>query len=288
MEDNHENGDGSGLDAGSAFALLQFYAEAGVSELVMDGAVDNYALSDPAPPPSAPAAPPAAAALPPRPPTVSSPPAIPLAGAGEAETAREIANRCQTLEELRTALETFDLCPLKQTAKNLVFSDGNPAARVMFVGEAPGRDEDIQGLPFVGRSGQLLDRMLASIGLSRAENAYIANALPWRPPGNRNPTDGELAMCRPFIERHIELVNPQALVFLGGVAAKQLLNTSTGIMRLRGKWGLYKAGNCDIPALPVFHPAYLLRQPAQKRLAWRDFLKLQEKLRELGILEAGS
>lgn len=273
-------------DSAEAFALLQFYAEAGVSELVMDEAVDNYAL-----PEAAPAAPPAAAApargkpsLPPRPqPTVSSPAAIPLEGTREAETARETAARCQSLQDLRAALAGFDLCPLKQTAKNLVFSDGNPAAKVMFVGEAPGRDEDIQGLPFVGRSGQLLDRMLASIGLSREENAYIANVLPWRPPGNRTPTDGELAMCRPFIERHIELMNPEVLVFLGGVSAKQLLNTSTGIMRLRGKWAVYKAGGKEIPALPVFHPAYLLRQTAQKRLAWRDLLKLQEKLKELGL-----
>ena len=273
-------------DSAEAFALLQFYAEAGVSELVMDEAVDNYTL-----PEAAAAAQPAAAApargkpsLPPRPqPTVSSPAPIPLEGMQEAETARETAARCQSLEDLRAALAAFDLCPLKQTAKNLVFSDGNPAAKIMFVGEAPGRDEDIQGLPFVGRSGQLLDRMLASIGLSRTENAYIANVLPWRPPGNRTPTDGELAMCRPFIERHIELMNPEVLVFLGGVSAKQLLNTSTGIMRLRGKWAVYKAGGREIPALPVFHPAYLLRQTAQKRLAWRDLLKLQEKLKELGL-----
>lgn len=280
-----DQGTGGSTDA---FALLQFYAEAGVSELVMDEAVDNYAL--PETPPAAQPAPASAApargkpSLPPRPqPTVSSPAPIPLEGTREAETARETAARCQSLEDLRAALAAFDLCPLKQTAKNLVFSDGNPAAKVMFVGEAPGRDEDIQGLPFVGRSGQLLDRMLASIGLSRQENAYIANVLPWRPPGNRNPTDAELAMCRPFIERHIELMNPEVLVFLGGVSAKQLLNTSTGIMRLRGKWAVYKAGDREIPALPVFHPAYLLRQTAQKRLAWRDLLKLQEKLKELGL-----
>ncbi|MGK2741448.1 uracil-DNA glycosylase [Tepidicaulis sp. LMO-SS28] len=280
-----DQGTGGSTDA---FALLQFYAEAGVSELVMDEAVDNYSL--PETPPAAQPAPASAApargkpSLPPRPqPTVSSPAPIPLEGTREAETARETAARCQSLEDLRAALAAFDLCPLKQTAKNLVFSDGNPAAKVMFVGEAPGRDEDIQGLPFVGRSGQLLDRMLASIGLSRQENAYIANVLPWRPPGNRNPTDAELAMCRPFIERHIELMNPEVLVFLGGVSAKQLLNTSTGIMRLRGKWAVYKAGDREIPALPVFHPAYLLRQTAQKRLAWRDLLKLQEKLKELGL-----
>jgi DNA polymerase len=278
------------LDPAEALALLEFFAEAGVSELVQDTPVDNYSLPETvkaaAQPGAAPGEPPATGGrpLPPRQsqsqPAISTPAAIPLEGLQEAETAREIAANCASLEELREALERFDLCALKQTAKNLVFSDGNPKARLMLVGEAPGRDEDIQGKPFVGRSGQLLDRMLGAIGYSR-ENAYIANVLPWRPPGNRNPTDGELAMCRPFIERHIELVNPDVIAFLGGVSAKQMLGTTTGIMRLRGKWAVYSIGGREVPALPLLHPAYLLRQPAQKQLAWRDLLKLREKLSSL-------
>ncbi len=192
--------------------------------------------------------------------------------------ARRVAGAASTLDELRQALETFDECPLKKTAKNLVFADGNPEADIVFVGEAPGRDEDIQGLPFVGRSGQLLDRMLAAIGLDRTR-AYITNILPWRPPGNRNPTAEETALCIPFLERHLELIGPKVVVALGGVSAKQLLDTTEGIMRLRGKWRTMNIANVmDVPLLPMFHPAYLLRQPAQKRLAWQDLLSLKDKL----------
>ncbi|MDH6230044.1 uracil-DNA glycosylase family 4 [Mesorhizobium soli] len=211
-------------------------------------------------------------------------PATPAAVPDEAQAAlaREIASRAGTLEELRAHMAAFDGCNLKFTAKNLVFSDGNPTADVMLVGEAPGRDEDLEGLPFVGRSGQLLDRMLAAIGLDR-NSAYIANVIPWRPPGNRTPTPHETEICRPFIERQIELANPKVLVTLGGPSAKLLLDTTDGILRLRGNWRAHqmKSGTV-VPAMPTLHPAYLLRNPAHKKLAWRDFLEIKAKLGELG------
>ena len=192
-------------------------------------------------------------------------------------SARELASKADTLEALREALGAFNGCNLKLTAKNLVFADGNPEARIMLVGEAPGRDEDIQGLPFVGRSGQLLDRMLAAIGLDRTK-VYITNVLPWRPPGNRTPTPAEVEICRPFIERHIELVAPDMLVAVGGSSAKMLFQTTTGILSLRGKWQKYKTGEREVDALATLHPAYLLRQPAQKRLVWHDLLQIRAKL----------
>jgi DNA polymerase len=200
----------------------------------------------------------------------------------QAALARQMAASASTLDALRQHMASFDGCNLKFTAKNLVFADGNPQASLMLVGEAPGRDEDIEGLPFVGRSGRLLDRMLAAIGLDRT-SAYIANVIPWRPPGNRTPTPHETEICRPFIERQIELVNPKVLVNLGGPSAKTLLNTSEGILRLRGNWRVHTtASGIAIPAMPTLHPAYLLRTPAHKKLAWRDFLEVKAKLRGLG------
>ena len=193
------------------------------------------------------------------------------------ETARSAASAATTLEELKAAMEQFEGCNLKRTAKNLVFADGNPQARIMLIGEAPGRDEDLQGLPFVGRAGQLLDLMLKAIGLDR-EQAYITNVIPWRPPGNRTPTPQETEICRPFIERHVELVNPELIVLLGGSSAKTMLKTTDGIMRLRGKWSSIETQSAKVDALPTLHPAYLLRQPGQKKLAWSDLLKVQEKL----------
>ena len=161
-----------------------------------------------------------------------------------------------------------------------MFSDGNPTARIMFIGEAPGADEDRQGLPFVGVSGKLLDRMLESIGLSRTENAYITNIVFWRPPGNRSPTDQEIASCLPFTQRHVELVDPAVLVFVGGLAAKTLLAKTMGITKLRGRWYEYETPGLvrPVPCLAMFHPAYLLRSPQQKRLAWRDLLAIKQKL----------
>ena len=191
--------------------------------------------------------------------------------------AREAAATAETLEALRATLAGFEGCNLRLTATNLVFADGNPDARVMFVGEAPGFEEDIQGLPFVGRSGQLLDRMMAAIGLDRT-SAYIANVIPWRPPGNRTPTPQETEICRPFIERQIALVDPDFLVLLGGASAKQILRAEQGISKLRGRWRDYETGRRTIRALATLHPAYLLRTPAQKRYAWRDFLMLKTAL----------
>ena len=171
----------------------------------------------------------------------------------------------------------FEGCALKITAKQLVFADGNPKSRVMFVGEAPGRDEDIEGLPFVGRSGKLLDRMMAAIGLERA-SVYIANVVPWRPPGNRTPTPQETAICLPFTLRQIELADPDILVCLGNPATQTLLSAKEGITRTRGRWFKYHTGSREIRAIPTFHPAFLLRQPLSKRLAWRDFLAIKNEL----------
>ncbi|MCE9649957.1 MAG: uracil-DNA glycosylase [Parvibaculum sp.] len=278
-----------------AAALLAFYVEAGVSDALCAEVQNRYQtaaatetakpepIQSPGQPPmqsDEPRRAPAMREAAPAPFRAQAPTTIPLEESQAAETAREIAARCRTLDELREALAVFEGCALRNTAKNLVFADGNPKARVMLVGEAPGKDEDIQGLPFVGVSGKLLDRMLASIGLDRT-SVYIANTLPWRPPGNRPPTAIEQAICMPFIERQIELSSAEILVLVGGVSAKLMLATDTGIMRLRGKWSTYKTGSRELPALPILHPAYLLRQPAQKRLAWRDLLSLKARIAEL-------
>jgi uracil-DNA glycosylase len=191
--------------------------------------------------------------------------------------AREAAASANTLDELCALLEEFQGCALRATATQLVFADGNSQARVMFVGEAPGYEEDITGRPFVGRSGKLLDRMMEAIGLDRSQ-AYIANVVPWRPPGNRTPTPQETAICLPFVRRQIELADPDILVCLGQPATQTLLGTRDGITRTRGRWFAYDTGSREIRAMPTFHPAYLLRQPLQKRLAWRDFLALRKAL----------
>jgi DNA polymerase len=193
--------------------------------------------------------------------------------------ARSLAREASDLEALHAVLSTFDGCPLKKTAKNLCFARGESNARLMLIGEAPGRDEDLQGEPFVGRAGRLLDRMLAAIGFGGGE-AYITNVVYWRPPGNRTPTPQEVQACQPFLERQIELVAPDVLLLLGGAAAKQVLATDTGIMRLRGKWKSYKAGERTIRTMATLHPAYLLRSPAAKRQAWRDLLMVKAALAE--------
>ncbi|WP_394713591.1 uracil-DNA glycosylase family protein [uncultured Roseibium sp.] len=202
-----------------------------------------------------------------------------LPNASAVESARDAARSISTLDELRACLEGFEGCNLRLTAKNLVFADGNPEARVMFVGEAPGRDEDLQGKPFVGRSGQLLDKMLKAIGLDRS-GAYIANVVPWRPPGNRTPTPQETEICKPFILRQIELVNPDILVFLGSASAKTLLGTQEGIRKLRGHWMKFSTGSAEISCVATYHPAYLLRSPLEKRQTWQDFLSIKQKLVE--------
>ncbi|MGA2312323.1 MAG: uracil-DNA glycosylase [Xanthobacteraceae bacterium] len=191
--------------------------------------------------------------------------------------ARAAAQSAKSLDELRALLEAFEGCMLRATATQLVFADGNPAARVMFVGEAPGRDEDIAGLPFVGRSGKLLDRMIEAIGLDRTQ-VYIANIVPWRPPGNRTPTPHESAICLPFIRRQIELADPDILVCLGQPSTQTLLETKEGITRTRGRWLKFDTGSREIRALATYHPAFLLRSPLQKRLAWRDFLAIKKAL----------
>jgi uracil-DNA glycosylase family 4 len=191
--------------------------------------------------------------------------------------ARELASAAPDLGALEATLFGFNGCALKKTAKNLCFARGNPQARLMCIGEAPGRDEDLEGAPFVGRAGQLLDRMLAAIGLGR-DDAYITNVVYWRPPGNRTPTPQEVQACRPFLERQIELVGPEILLLLGGAAGKQVLGTDQGIMKLRGKWKEYDAGGRAIRAMATLHPAFLLRNPISKRQAWRDLLMVQAAL----------
>jgi len=281
-------------DSGDFAAILAFWRDAGVDEAIEDDSVDRYAASaaataarpvlQPEAAPRGEAAP--AATTPPRraAETPAMPPvAIPLESPAAIEDARAAANAANTLEELQAAIAAFEGCALKRTAKNTVFSDGNPDTRVMVIGEAPGADEDRLGKPFVGVSGQLLDRMLASIGLDRQTGFYITNILPWRPPGNRTPTSGEIATCLPFIERHITLVDPKMIILAGGVAAKTIFQTSEGIMKLRGRWFDYHPAmlKAAVPTMAIFHPAYLLRSPAQKREAWRDLLAIQQKLDEM-------
>lgn len=275
-------------------ATLQWLIDAGADEAIGETPVDR--LAAPAarraePPPAEKASPGPARAAAPRPaanpapgpaprPVVKPAPGASLASTEAAlSSARDLARAAGNLEELKAALDAFEGCALKQHAMNLVFADGNPKARVMVIGEGPGAEEDRRGLPFVGVSGRLLDLMLAGIGLDRT-SAYITNVLFWRPPGNRTPTGTEIAACLPFVERHIELVDPQVLLLAGGISAKTLLGRSEGILKLRGHWAHYQhAGMArPIPALASLHPAYLLRQPAQKRLAWRDFLALKEAL----------
>jgi uracil-DNA glycosylase len=278
----------------AADALLAFYVDSGVDVALGEAPVDRFA--DPAPdataagevggrraPGGAPAS--SIGALHPslrlpRKGTASAvdqispapaPPEVALMAA------RDAARSAASLEELRAILQAFEGCALRMTAKRLVFADGNPQGRVMFVGEAPGREEDLEGLPFVGRSGKLLDRMMAAIGLDRG-GAYIANIIPWRPPGNRTPTPQESAICLPFILRQIELADPDVLVCLGGPAAQALLGVKEGILRTRGRFLPYHTGSREIRAIATLHPAYLLRQPLQKRLAWRDFLAIQRAL----------
>ena len=193
------------------------------------------------------------------------------------------ATQYQSLKEIERALEGFDACPLKKTATKLCFADGNLQARVMLIGEAPGREEDIEGRPFVGRSGQLLDRMLSAVGLSRSaqdreSSVFITNVIFWRPPGNRTPTEAETQMCLPFLIRTIELQQPDVIVCLGATPAHRLTGMADGILKLRGKWVTANVSGRNIPLLPTLHPAYLLRQPAQKRLAWRDMLMLRQML----------
>lgn len=247
-------------------ALLKWYIEAGADEAIGDTPQDRFAQSVVREEKTTP--------LPQAPKQTRKTPLIPVAA-----DAAVIADACRTLDELMAAISAFDGCALKETAANTVIRDGNPAARIMIIGEAPGAEEDRRGLPFVGPAGQLLDRMLATIGLDR-ETVLITNIVFWRPPGNRNPNADEIAVCLPFARRQIELVRPKVLVAVGGISAKALFETDEGITRQRGKWRDYTSPGLDAPidAIATFHPAYLLRQPLQKRQAWRDLLAIKAKL----------
>ncbi|MDX7951703.1 uracil-DNA glycosylase [Lichenihabitans sp. Uapishka_5] len=294
-------------DFGDAFAALRWYAEMGIDAVVDATPHDRFAehaatQRDRAEAPSpAPASQPAAA----RPPAATStggeagrrPPLTAIAAAspprpqpttlfGDAAaqsadaavmSARELAAAARSLDELKAAVAAFESCTLKATATQIAFSDGDPAGGIMAVGEAPGAEEDRHGTPFCGRSGQLLDLMLKAIGLDRTK-VYVANVVPWRPPGNRTPTPQEISICRPFITRQIELAAPRFLLCLGGPATQTLLGTKEGILRTRGRWLDYPGPHGPIRAMPMLHPAYLLRQPAHKKLAWRDLLALRQAL----------
>ena len=297
----------STLAIDQALALLQWQIEMGADEAIGEMAPDRLAAAPPSPPPPlratspikgealptssppmgegrvgltpAPAAPrPASAA----PPSIPPPRALTESPAEPAQSARALAAQADSIEALAAIIARFDACPLKRTATNTVFADGNPAAPVLIIGEAPGADEDRIGKPFVGRAGQLLDRMLAAIGLDRT-GVQITNVIYWRPPGNRKPTAQEIAACLPFVFRHIVLSRPKVLVLAGGTAASSLLDMVEGITRLRGRWFDLAIPGLDakLPTLPMFHPAFLLRSPERKREAWRDLLALKAKLDEL-------
>ncbi|AUN31497.1 uracil-DNA glycosylase [Niveispirillum cyanobacteriorum] len=278
-------------------SALRFLLDCGVDEVIGEEPTDWSALSPRPRTQSAVASPapvrPAAGGAAPQPaprqnvPPLAARPADPgpLGAAEAGQSARVAASAAQSLDELKEALAAFEGCALKKTATNLVFGMGSRQARIMLIGEAPGENEDRQGLPFVGPAGQLLDRMLGAIGLDRhaddpAKAVYITNMLPWRPPGNRSPTDSEIAACMPFMVRHIELMAPDILIFAGGISAKAMLNRTEGITRLRGRWFDYGSAGLkkSVAAMPMLHPAYLLRNPDAKREAWKDLLALKVRL----------
>jgi uracil-DNA glycosylase len=248
-------------------AVLDWYRSAGVDLAVGETPVDRFAASV-SKPRAAPVAP---------------SPALPEAALNsDPSETRALAAKATTLDELRAVMDAYDGCGLKHRATQLCFADGNPAAEIMLVGEAPGSEEDLQGKPFVGRAGQLLDRMLKAIGLDRTR-VFIVNTVPWRPPGNREPSPEEMALCQPFLHRQVELVAPKLLVTLGNVPTKALFQTTTGIMRMRGQWKDLTIGGHRVPTIAMFHPAYLLRQPGQKALAWRDWLALKQAMSDKNI-----
>jgi DNA polymerase len=263
-------------------AALAWLVDAGADEAVLDEPVNRFAAPKPIREP-------ARTELPQRTPTQVresarprvpqfAPVGVPAASDDAIGSAIEIAARAQTLAELKAALESYDGCALKAQATNTVFADGTPDHGIMLIGEAPGHDEDRLGLPFVGRAGKLLDKMLAAIHLDRTK-VYIVNVLPWRPPDNRNPEPTEVAKCIPFLRRHIELAQPKILILLGAVSARHVLGQTDGIMRLRGKWLEYHVAGHMIPVMPTLHPAYLLRRPIDKRLAWRDLQAIASKVK---------
>jgi uracil-DNA glycosylase family 4 len=256
-------------------STLNWLVEAGADEAVADTPVNRLMTKAPAVPMPAAVT---RATSPARAPD-------PVALGDDAIGAQAAAAAATTLEDLKAALEAFEGCALKRTATNTVFADGIASGGVMLIGEAPGRDEDRSGKPFVGRAGQLLDKMLAAIALDRKANTYITNVINWRPPDNRDPTPEEAAACLPFLRRHIELVQPKIIILLGAVAARHVVGVNEGIMKLRGRWLEYRVGDRMVPLMPTLHPAYLLRQPAHKKLAWRDLQAVAAKMESLGLPE---
>lgn len=257
--------DAADISADEALALLEWQMQMGASVPLGEVPVDRFAASRMAPPPPVTA------------PTLPAMPALQLGTTSEPEDALALAAAAPDLAALEAALRAYEGCALKLRATQLCFSDGNPQAEIMIVGEGPGADEDRLGKPFVGRAGQLLDRMLGAIGLDRG-SVYIANTVPWRPPGNREPTPQEMAACAPFLHRQIELVAPKILLTAGAVATRALIGTSKGITRVRGEWFDIVVNGVGMRAMPILHPAYLLRQPLSKRQAWQDMLALKAAL----------
>jgi DNA polymerase len=257
--------------------MLRQHVEAGCTDMLAEAPVNHFASPEAAAQADVEAAPTRSAA-PPSAATEATPLATPEAPKLLNSDSADVAKAADNLDDLRIAMENFDGCALKKTAKNTVFCDGMAGANIMLIGEAPGRDEDRQGKPFVGPSGQLLDTMLAAIGLTRAENLYISNVVPWRPPGNRTPSVDEIAVCKPFIARHIALAKPDILLLVGNISNKTLLDTQAGITKLRGQWQDYKVDGLSIPALPLLHPAYILRRPETKADMWADLCRLQKRL----------
>jgi DNA polymerase len=252
-----------------ALHILEWYVEAGVDEVILDKPQNRFVAPHPAPEPIQSTPAPAQ----PKQPTLLSTPATPPSAA--MEQARQAAELCTDMEALVEAIHAFEGCSIKKVATNTVIYDGNPKADILIIGEAPGAEEDRKGIPFCGPAGQLLDRMLAAIDLNR-ENVCISNTLYWRPPGNRQPSIEELTICRPFVQKLVQFVNPKLLILAGGTAAKAMLDTTQGVSRLRRSWYEYKQDGIDpIQTAVLYHPAYLLRQPTQKKLAWQDLLKIK-------------
>ena len=256
-------------------ATLTWLVEGGADEAIGDQPVNRLivksAPSNPTPPARVPVAPEVAKSA--------------STGTDPIGTAMAVAAAATSLETLKAAMESFEGSALKRTATHTVFADGTPSGRIMIIGEAPGRDEDRIGKPFVGRAGQLLDKMLASIGLDRTRNCYITNVINWRPPDNRDPSPEEAAICLPFLRRHIELANPGLIILLGAVAARHVMGITDGIMKTRGRWLEYRVGAAMVPVMPTLHPAYLLRQPAHKKLAWRDLQAVATRMMLLRLPE---